>query len=85
MPEHTHFVLQVLCRFITNARTHIMSRKNIKNPLDFNRSYAEYETGFGDLNSEFWIGLEKVRLFLATVIIQHTKTISIIRNAITEI
>ncbi|XP_033762491.1 uncharacterized protein LOC117344006 [Pecten maximus] len=26
----------------------------------FNRSFAEYEHGFGDLNGEFWLGLEKI-------------------------
>ncbi|XP_060073868.1 SCO-spondin-like [Ylistrum balloti] len=26
----------------------------------FNRSFAEYEQGFGDLNGEFWMGLDKM-------------------------
>lgn len=39
-----------------NGTTLIQRRFN--GSVEFNRKYAEYVEGFGDLNSEFWIGLE---------------------------
>ncbi|KAL8571600.1 hypothetical protein ACOMHN_061754 [Nucella lapillus] len=56
---------QVLCRQITNTRTYIMQRKKKKNRQNFNRPWADYRNGFGDLNSDFWLGLEKVHILTA--------------------
>jgi ficolin len=35
-------------------------RKNINVQVDFNRTLDEYEDGFGNLNTEFWIGLRNI-------------------------
>ena len=35
-------------------------RKNINVHVDFNRTWDEYEEGFGKLNTEFWIGLRNI-------------------------
>ena len=35
-------------------------RKNINVHVDFNRTWDEYEEGFGNLNTEFWIGLRNI-------------------------
>ena len=40
--------------------------------INFNRKWAEYEEGFGDLNGEFWLGLEKIHRLT-----RHTKTHSL--------
>ena len=39
----------------------ILRRKSDVSPLvNFNRSWVEYEHGFGDLNTEFWYGLKNI-------------------------
>ena len=39
----------------------IVIQRNKKNNLvNFNRNWADYEKGFGDLNTEFWYGLEEI-------------------------
>ena len=35
-----------------------LSYRETKNtPVDFNKNWADYEEGFGNLNTEFWYGL----------------------------
>lgn len=38
----------------------VIQRNRIKSTLDFNRSRSEYEEGFGDLNGDFWYGLQGI-------------------------
>ena len=39
----------------------ILRRKsNVSSPVEFNRTWTEYEKGFGDLNTEFWYGLRNI-------------------------
>ncbi|OWF42275.1 angiopoietin-1-like [Mizuhopecten yessoensis] len=38
----------------------IVLQHRFDNSVLFNRSFAEYENGFGQLDGEFWIGLEKI-------------------------
>ena len=38
----------------------LRQRKNINVHVDFNRTWDEYEDGFGNLNTEFWIGLRSI-------------------------
>ena len=40
--------------------------------VNFYRNWVEYEEGFGDLNGEFWLGLEKIDRLT-----RHTKTHSL--------
>ena len=37
-----------------------MFQKRLNGSVDFNRSWNDYKHGFGDLKSEFWLGLDKI-------------------------
>ncbi|XP_076451777.1 microfibril-associated glycoprotein 4-like [Babylonia areolata] len=51
---------EVHCRHVTSTRTYIMQRKKRKNRESFDRSWADYKDGFGNLEDDFWLGLEKI-------------------------
>ena len=39
----------------------VIQRNKVLNSLvDFNKNWTDYEKGFGDLNTEFWYGLEEI-------------------------
>ncbi|XP_051858686.1 angiopoietin-related protein 3-like [Drosophila albomicans] len=41
-------------------------QRRINGNVDFNRNWAEYKDGFGDLNDEFWFGLDKLHLITSS-------------------
>ena len=44
----------------------ILRRKSDASPqVNFNRTWTEYENGFGDLNTEFWYGLRNIHCLTA--------------------
>ena len=49
------------CDMITNGGGWIVIQRNKKDSLEnFNRNWTDYEKGFGDLNTEFWYGLQEM-------------------------
>jgi len=38
----------------------VILRSKKDNLVNFNKNWADYEEGFGDLNTEFWYGLENI-------------------------
>ena len=49
------------CDMTTDGGGWIIIQRNKKNSLvDFNKKWIDYETGFGDLNTEFWYGLAAI-------------------------
>ena len=51
----------VYCDMVTDGGGWIVIQQNKQDSLvDFNRKWADYEKGFGDLNTEFWYGLEEI-------------------------
>ena len=41
-------------------------QRRVDMSVDFNRSWSDYEKGFGDLNSEFWYGLKSMNCLTQT-------------------
>ena len=49
----------------------ILRRKsNVSSQVNFNRTWTEYENGFGDLNTEFWYGLRSIHCLTARDTVQ---------------
>ena len=49
----------IYCNMITDDGGWIVIQRNRKNSqLSFNKNWREYEEGFGNLNKDFWAGLE---------------------------
>ncbi|XP_065909904.1 fibrinogen-like protein A [Dysidea avara] len=52
-----HYI-QAYCDTITSDGGWLVIQRRQNGAEDFNRSWYEYEDGFGDLNDEFWYGLK---------------------------
>ena len=51
----------VYCDLVTDGGGWIVIQRNKKDSsVNSNRYWADYEKGFGDLNTEFWYGLEEI-------------------------
>ena len=44
----------------TNGGWIVIQRNKLGSLMNFNRNWTDYEKGFGDLNTEFWYGLENI-------------------------
>ena len=59
MSMGTFTTANVYCNMTTDDGGWIVIQRNRKNSqLSFNKNWREYEEGFGDLNKDFWGGLE---------------------------
>ena len=50
----------VFCDQTTAGGGWAVFQKRLNGSVDFNRSWNDYKHGFGDLKSEFWLGLDKI-------------------------
>ena len=61
MSMGTFATANVYCDMTTDNGGWIVIQRNRKNSqLSFNKNWREYEEGFGDLNKDFWTGLEMI-------------------------
>ena len=59
MSMGTFVTANVYCNMTTDDGGWIVIQRNrINSRLSFNKNWREYEEGFGDLNKDFWAGLE---------------------------
>ncbi|KAH3710596.1 uncharacterized protein LOC127858694 [Dreissena polymorpha] len=56
--------LSVYCDMDTVGGGWTIFQRRFSNIENFNRTFHEYEQGFGDINGEFWLGLANVREML---------------------
>ncbi|XP_003390107.1 PREDICTED: ryncolin-4-like [Amphimedon queenslandica] len=50
---------------MTNGSGWTVFQRRMNGLVDFYRNWADYEKGFGDLNEEFWLGLNKINRLTA--------------------
>ena len=63
MSTGTFVTAKVYCDVTTDGGGWIVIQRNRKNSqLSFNKNWREYEEGFGDLNKDFWAGLELMHI-----------------------
>ncbi|XP_072017821.1 uncharacterized protein [Amphiura filiformis] len=53
--------MEVFCDMETDGGGWIVFQRRFNGSLDFFRSWNEYNSGFGNPNSEYWLGLQNVR------------------------
>lgn len=58
--------LDVFCDQTTAGGGWIVFQKRLDGSVDFYRGWTDYKVGFGNLNGEFWLGLDKINRLTKT-------------------
>ena len=59
-PDDIEQPLQVFCSQRSNGGAWVVIQRRLNGSVNFYREWKDYKEGFGDLNGEFWLGLEKI-------------------------
>lgn len=61
-PDHRNGTFEVFCDMESNGGGWTVVQNRINGSVNFNRTWAEYKNGFGDLPGEFWLGNDRIHL-----------------------
>ena len=53
-------IINIRCDMVTAGGGWIVFQRRVDASVDFYRGWEDYKNGFGDLNGNFWLGLEKI-------------------------
>lgn len=56
--------LVVYCDMETEGGGWIVFQRRVKGSTNFTQTWATYKEGFGHLHEDFWLGFDKIRLFM---------------------
>lgn len=60
IPEYSELPFKVACEAETRHGNWTIILQRMDGSVDFNRKWAEYKEGFGNLTGEFFLGLDKI-------------------------
>ncbi|MCI4382183.1 hypothetical protein PGIGA_G00260360 [Pangasianodon gigas] len=61
-PDPRNGTFEVFCDMESNGGGWTVVQRRINGSVNFNRTWAEYKNGFGDLRGEFWLGNDRIHL-----------------------
>ncbi|RUS74676.1 hypothetical protein EGW08_017556 [Elysia chlorotica] len=59
-------IIPVLCDMVTDGGGWIVIQRRTKGDVDFYRDWASYKTGFGTLDTDFWLGNDNIHYITST-------------------
>lgn len=65
-PDHRNGTFEVFCDMESYGGGWTVVQRRMNGTVSFNRTWAEYKKGFGDLQGEFWLGNDKIHLLTKT-------------------
>ncbi|GAA6086835.1 fibrinogen-like 2a [Tachysurus ichikawai] len=65
-PDYRNGTFEVLCEMESNGGGWTVVQHRIDGSVNFNRTWAEYKNGFGDLRGDFWLGNDHIHLLTRT-------------------
>ncbi|TSK13561.1 Fibroleukin [Bagarius yarrelli] len=66
IPDRRNGTFDVFCDMESNGGGWTVVQRRINGTVNFNRSWAEYKKGFGELRGEFWLGNDLIHLLTKT-------------------